>query len=185
MTKEFTQNRPPNRANTHTSASCNRASDSTRPQNPPAAPRACVRRQKQWPSAKARSWATVTVLTEHATSPSVQCNNCGARFCGGATRIREHITGGGAITCCPCDTDNVPGTAAARRCSTRRAKRKTRRSRRPPSPRWMLRRGRRRPPVVMVKEEKPKLGQQSIKAMCETAETAVHASVASALCARA
>ena len=29
------------------------------------------------------------------------------------------------------------------------------------------------PPVVMVKEEKPKLGQQSIKAMCETAETAV------------
>jgi hypothetical protein len=41
------------------------------------------------------------------------------------------------------------------------------------------------PPVVMVKEEKPKLGQQSIKAMCETAETAVHASVASALRARA
>ena len=66
------------------------------------APKAMAKRE-------GKVWATVTVLTEHATSPSVQCNNCGARFCGGATRIREHITGGGAITCCPCDTDNVPG----------------------------------------------------------------------------
>ena len=42
-------------------------------------------------------WASVTVLQDHATSPSVQCKNCDKKFCGGATRIREHITGGGAI----------------------------------------------------------------------------------------
>ena len=29
----------------------------------------------------------------------------GLAECGGATRIREHITGGGNITACTCDTD--------------------------------------------------------------------------------
>jgi hypothetical protein len=40
-------------------------------------------------------WATVTIVKEHATSPSVQCNNCGKQFCGGAARIQDHITGQG------------------------------------------------------------------------------------------
>jgi hypothetical protein len=44
-------------------------------------------------------WASVTVLAEHATSPSLQCKNCGEKFCGGATRIREHI-----CNKCNCET---------------------------------------------------------------------------------
>ena len=35
-------------------------------------------------------WSSVTVLSEHATSQQVECNNCSKIFCGGATRIREH-----------------------------------------------------------------------------------------------
>jgi hypothetical protein len=50
-------------------------------------------------------WATVKVLSEHATSPQLECVNCGAKFCGEATRVRDHTTGGGALTACPCETD--------------------------------------------------------------------------------
>ena len=57
------------------------------------------------PKREGKLWATVQVVTEHPTSPSLKCINCGATFCGGATRIREHITGGGNITACTCDTD--------------------------------------------------------------------------------
>ena len=38
-------------------------------------------------------WATVQVLSEHATSPQLECVNCGAKFCGGASRVRDYITG--------------------------------------------------------------------------------------------
>ena len=34
-------------------------------------------------------WSSVIVLSEHATSPQVQCNHCSKIFCGGATRIRD------------------------------------------------------------------------------------------------
>ena len=50
-------------------------------------------------------WATVQVLSEHATSPQLECVNCGAKLCGGASRVRDYITGGGALTACPCETD--------------------------------------------------------------------------------
>ena len=61
-------------------------------------------RKRNSPAAPAKRdgpiWASVTVLQDHATSPSVQCNHCDKKFCGGATRIREHITGGGVIEAC-------------------------------------------------------------------------------------
>ena len=47
-------------------------------------------------------WKTVTLLGDkHQNTPRVQCNNnnCGATFCGGATRITEHI-----LRKCTCDT---------------------------------------------------------------------------------
>jgi hypothetical protein len=52
-------------------------------------------------------WATVKVLSEHATSPSLQCvNGLVATLCGWRrTRIKDHITGDGALACCPCKTD--------------------------------------------------------------------------------
>jgi hypothetical protein len=50
-------------------------------------------------------WATVTIVKEHATSPGVQCKNCGKAFCGGAARIQDHITGLGVISACTCETD--------------------------------------------------------------------------------
>ena len=66
-------------------------------------------RKRNSPTAPAKRdgpiWASVTVLQDHATSPSVQCNHCDKKFCGGATRIREHITGGGVIEACTSDTD--------------------------------------------------------------------------------
>ena len=45
------------------------------------------------------------MLVDHPTSPSLQCLNCGEKFCGGATRIRDHITGMGNIKACQCETD--------------------------------------------------------------------------------
>ena len=47
------------------------------------------------------------VLSEHATHrrSSNACVSCGAELCGGANRVRDHITGGGALTACPCETD--------------------------------------------------------------------------------
>jgi hypothetical protein len=51
-------------------------------------------------------WATVKVLSEYTTSPSLQCLNCPAKFYG-ATRIKDHITGDGALACCPCETDTI------------------------------------------------------------------------------
>ena len=50
-------------------------------------------------------WNSVQVTTEDATMPGLKCLNCGATFCGGATRIREHITGLGSITACTCETN--------------------------------------------------------------------------------
>ena len=49
------------------------------------------------PKREGKLWATVQVVTEHPTSPSLKCINCGATFCGGATRIRERITGLGDV----------------------------------------------------------------------------------------
>lgn len=51
-------------------------------------------------------WKTVTVVKEHPTTPSVQCINCNKTFCGGATRIGEHITGVGSIAACTCETES-------------------------------------------------------------------------------
>ena len=45
-------------------------------------------------------WASVTVLKEHATSPSLQCLNCGVKFCGGASHITAHI-----VDKCSCESD--------------------------------------------------------------------------------
>jgi hypothetical protein len=42
-------------------------------------------------------WATVTIVREHATSLSVQCNNCGKQLCGGAARI--HAVGDKLVYC--------------------------------------------------------------------------------------
>ena len=50
-------------------------------------------------------WATVTILKESLTSPSVKCKNCAKEFCGGASRIQDHITGMGNIGACTCETD--------------------------------------------------------------------------------
>jgi hypothetical protein len=50
-------------------------------------------------------WASVKICVEHATTPQVICLNCSKKFSGGATRIRDHITGLGRIEACPCDTE--------------------------------------------------------------------------------
>ena len=56
------------------------------------------------PKRTGKVWATVTVMgKEMTTSPEVRCNNCGKDFCGGVTRLAEHITGKGVIMRCPCD----------------------------------------------------------------------------------
>ena len=66
-------------------------------------PAATAPRQRSTPAAlhkrEGALWASVTILAEHATSPSLQCNNCGKKFCGGATHIRDHI-----CERCTCDT---------------------------------------------------------------------------------
>ena len=36
-------------------------------------------------------WGSVKILNDHDTSPQVECNFCGVKFCGGATRIKEHL----------------------------------------------------------------------------------------------
>ena len=45
-------------------------------------------------------WDSVTISRDHATSPQLQCNNCGETFCGGATRIRTHV-----IDKCKCESE--------------------------------------------------------------------------------
>ena len=45
-------------------------------------------------------WDSVTITRDHATSPQLQCNNCGETFCGGATRIRTHV-----IDKCKCESE--------------------------------------------------------------------------------
>ena len=64
-------------------------------------------KRKSLPKRDGPIWKSVTVLVEHDTCPSVQCNNCGKKFSGGATRIAEHITGMGAIAPCTCETDSL------------------------------------------------------------------------------
>ena len=53
---------------------------------------------KNLPKREGDVWKTVTVVTEHPTVPSLTCNNCGKGFCGGSTRIKEHI-----INVCTCE----------------------------------------------------------------------------------
>ena len=36
-------------------------------------------------------WGSVKILNDHDMSPQVECNFCGVKFCGGATRIKEHL----------------------------------------------------------------------------------------------
>jgi hypothetical protein len=62
---------------------------------------------KSAPKRAGPNWATMQVLSEHATHrrSSNACVSCGAELCGGANRVRDHITGGGALTACPCETD--------------------------------------------------------------------------------
>ena len=45
-------------------------------------------------------WASVEILKDHSTSPNLKCNYCGHTYCGGATRIKNHI-----INVCTCDTE--------------------------------------------------------------------------------
>jgi len=54
---------------------------------------------KNLPKREGDVWKTVTVVTEHPTVPSLTCNNCGKGFCGGATRVKEHI-----LHTCTCET---------------------------------------------------------------------------------
>ena len=61
--------------------------------NPPGAAPRVRATPKTAPKREGPLLGSVQVLTEHATSPGLQCLNCGAKFCGGATRIREHVTG--------------------------------------------------------------------------------------------
>ena len=64
-------------------------------QQPPASTPARKRAQpKALPKREGPLWATVTIVKEHPTSPSLQCNNCGHAFCGGATRIRGWVVAG-------------------------------------------------------------------------------------------
>ena len=52
----------------------------------------CVRKAATKPAArKGAVWGSVKILKEHDTSPQVECNFCGVKFCGGATRIKEHL----------------------------------------------------------------------------------------------
>ena len=62
-------------------------------------------KRKSLPKREGPIWKTVTVLVEHDTCPSVQCNNCPKKFSGGSFRIAEHITGMGSIAACTCETD--------------------------------------------------------------------------------
>ena len=57
------------------------------------------------PKRRGDVWGTGTIVNKHATVPRVECKSCGKVFCGGVTRIEEHITGQGVISACPCDTD--------------------------------------------------------------------------------
>ena len=62
-------------------------------------------------------WESVTITRDHATSPQLKCNNCGETFCGGATRIREHI-----VNKCKCETSATScrprATSSMRRSGT-------------------------------------------------------------------
>ena len=55
---------------------------------------------KGQPKREGALWASVRVLKEHATSPSLQCLNCGQKFCGSATQIRCHV-----VEKCECNTE--------------------------------------------------------------------------------
>ena len=51
-------------------------------------------------------WDTVEVVTnEMSNTPHVKCKQCDMKFSAGLTRVTEHITGMGCITCCPCEDD--------------------------------------------------------------------------------
>ena len=52
------------------------------------------------PRREGDAWKSVTVLKEHETSPQLQCNNCSKTFCGGHTRIVNHIIGGPGVEAC-------------------------------------------------------------------------------------
>eukprot|EP00966_Prymnesium_polylepis_P305402 7057197-Prymnesium_polylepis.1 len=45
-------------------------------------------------------WDSVTITREHDTSPGVKCNNCGKEFCGGSTRVEQHI-----LDQCACESE--------------------------------------------------------------------------------
>ena len=55
-----------------------------------AAPKSRVKRTAA-PVRTGMIWASVTIVREHDTTPTVQCNNCPKQFCGGSTRIESHI----------------------------------------------------------------------------------------------
>ncbi|KAL1519913.1 hypothetical protein AB1Y20_023402 [Prymnesium parvum] len=73
-------------------------------EQPPAARVGSVRKAPVRPPARSgKVWKTVKVvkvLKDHATSPHVECLHCEAAFCGGATRIKEHI-----LNKCACESD--------------------------------------------------------------------------------
>ena len=55
-----------------------------------------LRKRPAAQSASKRSgdiWESVEILIENDTAPRVKCLYCNHTFCGGATRIREHLCG--------------------------------------------------------------------------------------------
>lgn len=61
-------------------------------QQPPASRVGTVRKASVKPPQRSgKVWESVNVTREHGTSPELKCKNCSATFCGGATRIVQHI----------------------------------------------------------------------------------------------
>ena len=50
-------------------------------------------KRKSAPMREGPVWKSVRVTKEHDTTPQVQCLSCEKSFCGGASRIGEHIMG--------------------------------------------------------------------------------------------
>ena len=131
---------------------------------PPGAP--CVRAlPKAPPKREGAIWASVKIIKEHPTSPQLQCLNCGATFCGGATRIREHVTGDGvSITACACESDSFLDMKQKliEKAEVKEGAKKQKVAEAAVDAAADA-------PVLPVKEEKVKLQQQSIQAAVKSA----------------
>jgi predicted nucleic acid-binding Zn-ribbon protein len=57
-------------------------------------------KRKAAPTRDGPIWKSVKIVREHDTTPQVECTYCGHTFCGGATRIEEHL-----INKCTCESN--------------------------------------------------------------------------------